>query len=302
MATTPLLDASLDGLTRISRGKVRDIFEVGDDLLLVATDRISAFDVVMNEGIPHKGRVLTHVSEHWFRELADLLPHHMLTTDVDAMPDAVRRHADVLAGRSMLCRRAEPLPVEFVVRGYLAGSGLKEYRKVGSICGVELPPGLEESSRFETPILTPTTKAAVGHDEPMTFAQVEETLGADLARAARDAAIRIFQEAHSRAAEKGLLLADTKFEFGLIEGELVWIDEALTPDSSRYWSKETWKAGEPQQPWDKQVLRNHLLSLDWNKQPPPPPLTDEIVRETSRRYVETAKILTGTSPLPENEA
>ena len=293
--TTPLLDVRLDGLRPLGRGKVRDSFEVGDDLLLVTSDRVSAFDVVMNQGIAHKGRVLTHVSRYWFEELSDLLPHHMITTDVEAMPDAVRRHADVLAGRAMLCRRAAPLPVEFVVRGYLAGSGLSDYRATGSICGVALPAGLVESSRFDAPILTPTTKAAAGHDEPMTFAAVEETLGAPLARRARDAAIGIFEAAHARAAERGLLLADTKFEFGLIDDELVWIDEALTPDSSRYWSADRWKEGEPQQPYDKQVLRNHLLSLDWDRTPPPPELSEEILTETSRRYLEVAEILTGSS-------
>lgn len=295
--TAPLLDFTLDGLEHLSRGKVRDNFAVGDDLLLVASDRISAFDVVMNQGIESKGRVLTHVSKYWFEQLTDILPHHMITTDVGAMPDAVKRHAEVLEGRSMLCRRAEPLPVEFVVRGYLAGSGLKEYSKVGSICGVELPPGLVESSRFAEPILTPTTKAEEGHDEPMTFAQVEEALGAPLARAARDAAIGIFKAAHECAADRGLLLADTKFEFGLIEGDLVWIDEALTPDSSRYWAVDKWKEGEPQQPFDKQVLRNHLLSLDWDRNPPPPALSEEILAETSRRYLETARILTGVSAI-----
>lgn len=293
----PLLSAELPGLRKLHQGKVRDLFEVGGDLLLVATDRVSAFDVVMAEGIPHKGRVLTAVSAYWFRELASLLPHHCLTTDVEAMPESVRRHRAVLAGRTMLCRKAEPLPVEFVVRGYLAGSGLKEYRQTGSICGVRLPAGLVESSRLPEPILTPTSKAKVGHDQPMTFEEIAGVLGAPLAQQARDAALALFRAAHDRAAAKGLLLADTKFEFGLCDGQLVWIDEALTPDSSRYWSRATWRAGEPQQPYDKQVLRNYLLQTGWNQQPPPPPLSQEIIAETSKRYLETARWLTGASPL-----
>lgn len=293
----PVLKTELAGLEIVNRGKVRDIYAVEGALLLVATDRVSAFDVVMNEGIPHKGRVLTYVSEHWFRQLAHLVRHHLITTDVEQMPDAVKPHRDLLAGRTMLVRRADPLPVEFVVRGYLAGSGLADYRKSGSISGVPLPAGLQESSRLPEPILTPTTKAHVGHDEPIDFARVADLIGTELAVRARDAALRLFREAQARAEQRGLLLADTKFEFGLLDGELIWIDEALTPDSSRYWAARNWREGEPQQPFDKQVLRNHLLRCGWNKRPPPPPLTPEIVRETSERYLETATLLTGRSPL-----
>ncbi len=299
--TDPLLRTVLDDLELQSRGKVRDIFAIdADHLLLVASDRISAFDVVMNEGIPHKGRVLTHVSRYWFERLEGTVPHHLVTTDVGAMPEAARRHAGVLSGRTMFVRRAQPLPVEFVVRGYLAGSGLKEYQKTQSICGVPLPRGLAESSRLPEPILTPTTKAEVGHDEPITFAGVCDTLGRGVAHRARDVALELFRQAHAHAEERGLLLADTKFEFGLRDGELIWIDEALTPDSSRYWSKSAWREGERQEPFDKQVLRNYLLGLDWNQKPPPPPLSREIIRATSDRYLETARILTGRSPLEES--
>jgi phosphoribosylaminoimidazole-succinocarboxamide synthase len=301
MADSVLLSADLPGLERVARGKVRDVFAVDDGLLLVATDRVSAFDVVMNEGIPHKGRVLTAVSAFWFDQLRDVVPNHVITTDVTAMPAAVAPHHEVLRGRTTYCRRANPLPVEFVVRGYLAGSGLKEYRAKGSICGVPLPPGLVESSRLPEPILTPTTKAAVGHDEPITFEQVREQLGAKIADRARAVALAIFDRASALAEKRGLLLADTKFEFGLIHGELVWIDEALTPDSSRYWSKAEWKEGVAQQPFDKQVLRDYLLKQDWNQKPPPPPLSPEIVAETSRRYLESARILTGRDVLASNE-
>jgi len=292
----PLLSADLDGLERINRGKVRDIFSVGADLLLVATDRISAFDVVMAEGVPGKGHVLTQVSEFWFQTLAKLVRNHLITTRIDEMPEAVRAHRGVLEGRSMLVRRAEPLPVEFVVRGYLAGSGLSEYRETGSICGIRLPPGLQESSRLPEPILTPTTKSEVGHDQPIDFARVAELIGAELAERTRKVALLIFREAEREAASRGLLLADTKFEFGLLDGELLWIDEALTPDSSRYWSRKTYRAGEPQHPFDKQVMRNYLLKTGWNRQPPPPPLGPEIIAETSARYLESARILTGRTP------
>lgn len=293
----PLLQSDLPGMEPISRGKVRDIYALDEGLLLVATDRVSAFDVVMAEGIPHKGRVLTFVSEYWFKRLEEIVPNHLLTTDIEAMPDDLKAHRDQLEGRSMLCRRADPLPVEFVVRGYLAGSGLSEYRKKGSICGVALPQGLLESSRLPEPILTPTTKAHVGHDEPITFDRVKDLIGAELADKTRDVSLALFARAHELAAERGLLLADTKFEFGLLDGELIWIDEALTPDSSRYWSAAAYREGEPQQPYDKQVLRNHLLDSGWNRQPPPPPLSPAIVKETSDRYLESARLLTGHSPL-----
>jgi phosphoribosylaminoimidazole-succinocarboxamide synthase len=291
---SPLLTLELDGLERVHRGKVRDLFRVGDDLLLVTTDRVSAFDVVMREGIPGKGRVLNQVSAFWFDRLAAVLPHHKITTDVDDMPPAVRRHAGALRGRSMLVRRTRPLPVEFVVRGYLAGSGLAEYRERRSICGVALPPGLAESSRLPEPILTPTTKEQTGHDRPISYAEMEAILGGELARTTRAAALALYREAHAYAESRGLLLADTKFEFGLADDRPIWIDEALTPDSSRYWAKAHWQAGVAQEPFDKQILRNYLLSLpDWNRSPPPPPLPNSIVAATAARYRETARILLG---------
>lgn len=293
-ADPPLLTIELDGLERLHRGKVRDLFRVGDDLLLVTSDRVSAFDVVMNEGVPGKGRVLNQVSAFWFDQLSRILPNHKITIDVDAMPDAVRRHARVLRGRSMLARRTRPLPVEFVVRGYLAGSGLAEYRATRSICGVQLPDGLAESSRLPEPILTPTTKEQAGHDRPITFDEMAKILGAERARETKAAALALYQAAHEIAEARGLLLADTKFEFGELNGRLIWIDEALTPDSSRYWAKAAWRPGVPQDPFDKQVLRNYLLGLkDWNKAPPAPTLPASIIETTAQRYRETARILMG---------
>ncbi|MBI4880136.1 MAG: phosphoribosylaminoimidazolesuccinocarboxamide synthase [Planctomycetes bacterium] len=293
----PVLQVDLAELPLVSRGKVRDIYAHEQGLLLVATDRVSAFDVVMAEGIPHKGRVLTFLSEFWFRQLADVIPNHLITTDIERMPADLRSCRDLLAGRTMLVRRARPLPVEFVVRGYLAGSALGEYRETGQVCGLRLPPGLEESARLPQPILTPTTKATTGHDLALTFEQVEDLVGIGVARAARDAALEIFRRAHALALERGLLLADTKFEFGMLDGELVWIDEALTPDSSRYWAQSTYRAGRPQEPFDKQLLRNYLLAAGWARRPPPPPLSEDIIRRTSERYLEVAEILTGRSPL-----
>lgn len=291
---SPLLTIDLDGLDLLHRGKVRDLFRVGDDLLLVTSDRVSAFDVVMNEGVPGKGRVLNQVSAFWFDQLRGIIQNHKITIDVDTMPDSVRRHARVLRGRSMLARRTRPLPVEFVVRGYLAGSGLAEYRASGSICGVSLPAGLVESSRLPEPILTPTTKEQAGHDRPITFDEMTTILGAERARETKAAALALYGAAHEYAESRGLLLADTKFEFGELDGRLLWIDEALTPDSSRYWAKAAWRPGVAQDPFDKQVLRNYLLGLsDWNKSPPPPPLPASIIATTAARYRETARILTG---------
>ncbi len=293
----PVLRVDLDQLRLVSRGKVRDIYSHEQGLLLVASDRVSAFDVVMAEGIPHKGRVLTFLSEFWFRQLADVIPNHLITTDIERMPAEVRRSRDVLAGRTMLVRHAAPLPVEFVVRGYLSGSALSEYRATGQVCGLTLPRGLKESARLPEPILTPTTKATSGHDQALTFQQVEDLVGVSAARAARAAALEIFRRAEALAFERGLLLADTKFEFGLLDGRLIWIDEALTPDSSRYWALRAYAPGKPQEPFDKQLLRNYLLATAWDRKPPPPPLSEDIIRRTSERYLAVAKILTGRSLL-----
>lgn len=276
----------------LGRGKVREIYTLGDDLLLVATDRISAFDVVMAEGIPGKGRVLTETTAFWLDRLRDVVPNHMLSTDVDAWPEVPAEYRDALRGRAMRCRRCEPLPVEWVVRGYLTGSGWLDYQREGAVSGVALPAGLQHASRFEQPILTPSTKADSGHDEPIDFERVVELVGRELAERARDVAIALYTKGNEHANERGIVIADTKFEFGLHEGELMLIDECLTPDSSRFWPKhEVTPGGKPKQ-YDKQHLRNWLLQQDWDKAPPPPPLPADVVASTARTYQEIQERLT----------
>jgi phosphoribosylaminoimidazole-succinocarboxamide synthase len=276
----------------LGRGKVREIYTLGDDLLLVATDRISAFDVVMAEGIPGKGRVLTETTAFWLDRLRDVVPNHMLSTDVDAWPEVPAEYRDALRGRAMRCRRCEPLPVEWVVRGYLTGSGGLDSQREGAVSGVALPAGLQHASRFEQPILTPSTKADSGHDEPIDFERVVELVGRELAERARDVAISLYTKGNEHANERGIVIADTKFEFGLHEGELMLIDECLTPDSSRFWPKhEVTPGGKPKQ-YDKQHLRNWLLQQDWDKAPPPPPLPADVVASTARTYQEIQERLT----------
>ncbi|MEM7199390.1 MAG: phosphoribosylaminoimidazolesuccinocarboxamide synthase [Planctomycetota bacterium] len=277
----------------LGRGKVRDLYELGDDLLIVTTDRISAFDVVMDVGIPGKGAVLTQLSAFWFEHLRDVVPHHLLATDVDAMPDVPVEFRPLLRGRTMRCRKAAPLPVEWVVRGYLTGSGWKDYQRDQAVSGVPLPPGLQHASAIEPAILTPSTKAASGHDEPASFAQVVETVGAPLAGRARDVALELFRRGRAHAASRGIVIADTKFEFGTIDGDLVLIDECLTPDSSRFWPAEEVAPGARPTSLDKQLLRNHLETLAWDKAPPPPPLPGEIVQETAATYASILSRLTG---------
>jgi phosphoribosylaminoimidazole-succinocarboxamide synthase len=285
---TALLKIDLVGLEHRASGKVREIYETEEGLVLISTDRVSAFDVILNQGIPGRGIVLTRLSEFWFQRLADLCPHHLLTTDVDEMPPAVRARADVLRGRTMLCQRLDIVPVECVVRGYLAGSGWKEYQQSRTVCGVPLPDGLQNSSRLPEAIFTPTTKATEGHDMPMTFAEVEQQVGAGLAARLRDTSIALYQAGAAYAAKRGILLADTKFEFGLHEGRLVLADEALTPDSSRYWDAATYEPGRSQDSFDKQIVRDYLETLDWNKQPPPPTVPDAVIDKAAGRYREIA--------------
>jgi len=277
-----------------SRGKVRDIYELGDDLLIVATDRISAFDVIMAEGIPFKGVVLTQISKFWFERMSSIVPHHIISTDVDEFPAPAGQYRDQLEGRSMLVRKTRPLPVECIVRGYLAGSGWKEYRTDQTICGVPLPPNMAESQELPAPIFTPSTKAEIGdHDENIPFPRVMELCGADLAVKLRDTSLSIYHQAVEFAAKKGIIIADTKFEFGVIDDTLIWIDEALTPDSSRFWPQAEYVPGRPQPSFDKQFLRDYLETLDWNKSTPPPPLPDDIIRKTSEKYREALKRITG---------
>ena len=293
----PVMTTSLAGLGPRRQGKVRDIYDLGDHLLLVATDRISAFDVVMAEPIPDKGRILTRLSAFWFRHLADLTPNHVVSLKVEEFPPACRPFQDLLEGRSMLVRKCKPLPVECIVRGYLSGSGWAEYRQSGAIGGLPLPPGLVESQKLPEPIFTPSTKAELGtHDENISFAAMASQIGAALAAQVRDLSLAIYSRALVWAEPRGIIIADTKFEFGLADGaddKLLLIDEVLTPDSSRFWPQEDYRPGGPQKSYDKQYLRDYLESLGWNKQPPPPPLPADVIANTRARYLQALQTLTG---------
>ncbi len=294
METPIVLQTSFADLTLAARGKVRDIYDLGEHLLIVTSDRISAFDVVMDEGIPNKGRVLTEISRFWFEKMADVIPNHIVAVDVDDFPAATRKYRDQLQGRSMLVKKASPLPVECIVRGYLSGSGWKDYRSTGAICGIALPASLVESDKLPEPIFTPSTKAELGeHDENISFDKAVELCGRDTAEQMRAATLAIYERARDYADTRGIIIADTKFEFGLYEGKLIWIDEALTPDSSRFWPKDLYRPGGPQPSFDKQFLRDYLETLDWGKKAPPPPLPPEIVRKTGEKYVEALTRLTG---------
>ena len=296
MTTSPiLLETSLPGLRPLARGKVRDVYAFGDKLLIVATDRISAFDYILATGIPDKGRVLTQLSLFWFDLLKDLAPTHLISADVADFPAPLPRFRDQLEGRSMLVRRAEMLPVECVARGYLSGSGWKEYRSEGSVCGIPLPPGLRESDKLPEPIFTPATKAQSGHDENISFDLMQEMVGAALAERLRELTLEIYTRASSYAESRGIILADTKFEFGLVGDELILADEVLTPDSSRFWPAETYQPGGPQPSYDKQYVRDYLESIQWNKQPPAPALPEEVARKTSEKYKQAYQALTGKS-------
>ena len=292
--SAPVLTTNLPGFPR-HQGKVRDIYDLGDRLLLVASDRISAFDVVMREPIPDKGRILTALSAFWFRHLKDLVPNHLLSLKVDDFPAALHSYKEMLAGRTMLVRKCKPLPVECIVRGFLSGSGWAEYQKTGAIGGLPLPPGLVESQQLPEPVFTPSTKAELGtHDENISEAQMAATVGKELAAQVKEISLNLYRRALAWAEPRGIIIADTKFEFGLTEGgELLLIDEVLTPDSSRFWPKEDYRPGGPQKSYDKQYLRDYLESLGWNKQPPPPPLPPEVINNTRARYVQALQALTG---------
>jgi phosphoribosylaminoimidazole-succinocarboxamide synthase len=283
----------MPGLTLWRRGKVRDVYDLGDRLLIVATDRISAFDVVLPSGIPAKGIVLTQLSLFWFELLGHVVPHHVVSADVSEYPADLRRHRDQLEGRSMIVHKTVPLPVECVVRGYLVGSGWKDYRATGSVCGIPLPAGLQESQRLDPPLFTPSTKAEAGHDENISFAQVEAALGPQRAAEVRDVSLEVYRRASAHAEERGIILADTKFEFGVRDGRLVWIDEALTPDSSRFWPRDGYAPGRGQPSFDKQYVRDYLETLAWDKSPPGPALPAEVVQRTRDKYLEAYARLTG---------
>ena len=308
LSTAPLLHTDLEGLTLHRRGKVRDVYEIGDQLLIVTTDRISAFDYVLGSGIPDKGRVLTQLSGFWFGRMDDLVPHHLISMDVDAFPEAARKHADQLRGRTMLVRRTEPVPIECVARGYLSGSGWKEYQQTGQVCGITLPAGLRESDRLPEPIFTPATKAESGHDVNISEEEAGRLVGADLIARLKALTLEIYRRGVAHAEAKGIIIADTKFEFGLApaspnssrrspEGangdEIILIDEVLTPDSSRFWPQAAYEPGHGQPSFDKQYVRDYLEEIKWNKQPPVPSLPDDVVGKTREKYVEAFRLLTG---------
>ena len=291
--TTTLLESDLSGVERHGRGKVRDVYSVGDRLLIVATDRISAFDYILATGIPDKGRVLTQLSVFWFDFLKDLTPTHFLTADVGQYPAPLPQFRDQLEGRSMLVKRARMVEVECVARGYLAGSGWKEYRQSGTVCGIPLPAGLKESDKLPEPIFTPATKAQTGHDENVSFETVVNLVGSELAGQLRDLTLAIYRKAADYAAGRGVIIADTKFEFGFVDGDLVLADEVLTPDSSRFWPSQTYRPGGAQPSYDKQYVRDYLESIHWDKQPPAPGLPPEVAARTSEKYKEAFRVLTG---------
>ena len=292
--TQLVLETSLGGLTLFSRGKVRDVYELpGDRLLIVATDRISAFDVVMAEGIPNKGCVLTQLSCFWFEFIRGSFASHFLTANVCEYPAELKPHLEILQGRSMLARKAQAFPVECVVRGYLAGSGWKDYQRSGSVCGVKLPPGLAESAKLESPIFTPATKARAEHDENIPWEQMADLIGKREAEILRDNSLTLYSRARNYAETRGVLIADTKFEWGRWEDRIILIDEVLTPDSSRFWPKDSYRPGGPQPSFDKQFVRDYLESLGWNKKAPPPPLPPDVVAQTSAKYLDAYERLTG---------
>ncbi len=295
MGNETLLQLDLPGVKKLKSGKVREIFDLGDRLLFVATDRISAFDVIMPNGIPRKGEVLTQISYFWFTQTESFQPNHLLSRPNDPVPRQLQPFAEQLARRSMIVRKAKPLAVECVVRGYLAGSGWKEYRDQQTVCGIKLPAGLKESSELPEPIFTPATKAESGHDENISFDHAARLVGGDIAERARAASLKLYNFARDYARRRGIIIADTKFEFGLLDGEVILIDELLTPDSSRFWPADQYAPGKSQPSFDKQFLRDYLETLDWNKTPPGPVLPPEVVANTQAKYLEAYERLTGKS-------
>ncbi len=290
---TVITSTSLPGIDKVASGKVRDVYAVGDDLLIVATDRISAFDCILPQGIPGKGRVLTQMSLFWFDFLRELVPNHLISALVDEYPAQLHPFRDQLEGRSMLVKRCRMEPVECVARGYVSGSGWKDYRRTGAICGIPLPAGLVESDRLPEPIFTPASKAETGHDENISFEAAAATTGLETATLLRDLTLKIYVRAAEHAESRGIILADTKFEFGWHQGELLLGDEVLTPDSSRYWPRAEYTPGGPQKSFDKQFVRDYLETLTWDKTPPAPPLPDDVIRKTSEKYHEAYERITG---------
>jgi len=293
MANQPLLQLDLPGVRKLKSGKVREVFDLGDQLLFVATDRISAFDCIMPNGIPRKGEVLTQISYFWFAQTKAFQPNHLLSRGDEPLPASLQPYAAQLARRTMIVKKAKPLAIECVVRGYLAGSGWKEYREHQTVCGIKLPPGLVESSELPVPIFTPATKAESGHDENIPFAQAAQIVGVEVAEQVRAASVKLYRFARDYARRRGIIIADTKFEFGLLDGKLILIDEVLTPDSSRFWPADQYQPGKAQPSFDKQFVRDYLETLDWNKTPPAPALPTEVVARTQAKYLEAYERLTG---------
>jgi phosphoribosylaminoimidazole-succinocarboxamide synthase len=295
MAYETVLQLDLPGIPKLKSGKVREVFDLGDRLLFVATDRISAFDVIMPNGIPRKGEVLTQVSYFWFAQTEAFQPNHLISQAGDPLPASLQPFAGQLTGRSMFVKKAKPLAIECVVRGYLAGSGWKEYRERQTVCGIPLPPRLQESSELPEPIFTPATKAESGHDENISFAEAARLVGADIAEQARVASLKLYNFARDYARRRGIIIADTKFEFGVFDGKLILIDEVLTPDSSRFWPADQYQPGKGQPSYDKQFVRDYLETLDWNKTPPGPMLPADVIAKTQAKYLEAFERLTGNT-------
>lgn len=289
----PLMQIELPGIPKVKSGKVREIFDLGDSFLMVATDRISAFDCIMLNGIPRKGEILTQISHFWFEKFDSLVPNHLLAKAKDSLPSRLREFSTKLAGRSMIVKKAKPLAIECIVRGYLSGSGWKEYQQSQTVCGLALPDGLTESAQLPEPIFTPATKAETGHDENISYERAVEIVGAPLTEQARTLSLQIYGSARTYARERGIIIADTKFEFGVFDGQLILIDEVLTPDSSRFWPADLYEAGRSQPSFDKQYLRDYLERLNWNKQPPAPSLPEYVVQKTQEKYLEAYARLTG---------
>jgi phosphoribosylaminoimidazole-succinocarboxamide synthase len=287
-----LIESDLKDVKLIRRGKVRDVYEIDNCLLIVTTDRISAFDVVLPNGIPGKGHILTRISIFWFNHMKDIIENHIIATEVKDYPSILHKYKNILEGRSMLVKKAKPLPIECIVRGYLSGSGWKEYNEKGTVCGIKLPSGLIESSRLDEPIFTPSTKAEQGHDINISFDDTKRIVGNAAAERVKDIALRVYKKAREIAEKKGIIIADTKMEIGIYNNELILIDELLTPDSSRFWSIKDYKPGRGQDSFDKQIVRDYLLTLDWNMKYPGPKLPDDIVKKTAERYREILEILT----------